>query len=138
MLNRVLVATLITSTLLSSNVLAHSKKHNALVISHPWTHEGAGHRAVIRMSIKNTGQKADRLLAVTCNQSTTSIVHGTQGSPNAIELPPTSITKLGPQGAFVALSGLKHALTAYDRIAVTLMFEDAGAVDVEVLVEPVE
>jgi copper(I)-binding protein len=42
---------------------------------------------------------------------------------------------LGAAGPGVVLSGLKRPLRAYDGFTLTLVFEKAGPVDVEVVVE---
>jgi len=55
----------------------------------------------------------------------------------AISVTPGSTTKLEPSGLHVMLLNLKAPLKVGDRFPLTLTFEKAGSVSVEVTVEPV-
>ncbi len=152
---RVLLIAVIAALATPVAALAHSKKHNLLDIQHPWTRESADRTAVVKMSIRNSGQTGDRLIAVVCKDAGSAGIHPLADPQTAgagkvdggadiktaaagIELPAHSVTKFEAVGPFIELTGLKRPLTAYDRIPLTLTFETAGSVEIEVMVEPDE
>jgi periplasmic copper chaperone A len=120
----------------ATSALAHSKKHGELTIQHPWVPEGGGTAAVVQMTIRNSGAKPDRLLAATSKAGSVSI--RTVAGADTVDVPAGAVTKLAAGSAYIELDGLKSPLTAYDRIPITLTFAIAGAVEVEVMVEPDE
>ena len=127
---------------------AHSHRHKSLQIVHPWTAATpsvaaprARADAAVYMKIKSRSGQPDRLLsATTAVADTVEIVAG-KGSSGAREpadtaiVIPTGQVDLTPTGPHVRLVGVKKRLDAYDTFLLTLIFERAGKVIVEVLVE---
>jgi periplasmic copper chaperone A len=85
--------------------------------------------------------KGDRLLGVTTAVALMTHLHSTvtEGDTSrmlpvegGIVLPPNGMTELAPGGLHVMLMNLSTALTVGDTIQVTLQFERAGAVTIDV------
>ena len=130
-----LAATLAVA-LAPSVVQAHDIKHQNLQIVHPWAHESGPSDAAtagVYMIIRNTGQTADRLVsASTARAAQTRLIASSQGG---LLVNPGQELKLTKNAGYVRLFGLKKPLYAYDNFQLTLVFEKAGRVDVEVQVE---
>lgn len=130
----------------TSLAAAHGIKTRSLEIVHPWAHETAapGGDAVVSMRIRNVGKRPDRLVGATSPAAdSVEIVSATPvapakpaaPAPPTISVPPGAVTELGRTGAHLVMKGLKARLTAYALVPVTLRFERAGAVAIEVMVE---
>lgn len=140
------VLALVASTSLA---LAHGVKTRSLEIVHPWAHETAapGGDAVVSMRIRNVGERPDRLVGATSPAAdSVEIVSATPVAPAkpaaaaappppTIPIPPGAVTELARTGAHLVMKGLKARLTAYAMVPVTLRFERAGAVAIEVMIE---
>jgi copper(I)-binding protein len=129
--------------------LAHAGAHEytagSLKIGHPWSRmtvtgqvAGAGY-----LKIENTGAAADRLVGASSPASDHEELHnmaldGTvmrMREVSAIELPAGQTVALEPGHMHLMLVGLKEPLKPGTRVPLTLKFEKAGAVPVELMVE---
>ena len=131
--------------LMSSNVMAHEFKAGDLTVDHPMAFEtapmamtGGGF-----MSITNTGDELDRLIAVRADFPKVEI-HQTvekdgvaQMLPvEAIEIAPGQTVTLQPGGFHVMFMGLDgRQLTEGEEVPATLVFEKAGDLAVVFKVE---
>lgn len=130
---------------ISGGVTAHGYKRKTLEIIHPWTSERAeanGRDAIVGLSIRNSGKQAERLqYAISPIADSVELrpdpANGAirPGAALTIEIKPGQEVHLRPSGAHVRLIGLKKSLTPYDTLPVTLVFERAGRIAVDVLVE---
>lgn len=129
--------------LIATGAQAHSHKFKQLEIVHPWCIEtsDAAKPVVVSMTIKNAGKRPDRLLsASTAVAAKAELREG--GTPEA-EGPVIRAVPVGGHGEVnlkrggphIVLSGMKKALSPYDSFFMTLRFERAGKVEVEVVVE---
>ncbi|MEW5962238.1 MAG: copper chaperone PCu(A)C [Pseudomonadota bacterium] len=129
----------------TSTVAAHSVKTRLLEIVHPWVHEttARGGDAVVSMRIRNNGKRPDRLIGATTPAATSiEIVASAPAAPAkpgatpppSLVIPPGAI-ELGRSSAHLVMKGLQAPLTAYAMVPMTLRFERAGAVEIEVMVE---
>lgn len=127
---------------------AHSHRHKSLQIVHPWTAATrsvaapqARTDAAVYMKIKSRSGQPDRLLsATTAVADTVEIVAGKAsggvGEPvNTSIVIPAGQVELTSTGPHVRLVGMRKRLDPYDTFQLTLIFERAGEVIVEVLVE---
>jgi len=132
--------------LIATPVPAHEVRAGELVIVHPYTIEPDSETATaadVYMTIRNTSDRADRLLSVSSPMAAVALSQlpgraaqpASAGGHSNLEIAPKSDTRLGPQGAHVALSGLKAPLYGYAGFALLLTFEKAGTVELDVLVE---
>ncbi len=130
---------------LASVVQAHDFTAGDLQIGHPWTRATAraGATAGAFMTIRNKGRTADRLLGVESGAADRLEIHESRMENNvmqmrpvqAIEIPAGGEVRLAPGGLHVMLFGTKQQFQQGQTIPVTLRFERAGRVLVELAVE---
>ena len=140
------LAGLVLAALLAAPAaLAYDYIHGNLKIAHPWARETprmarAGGAFLV---IENTGDTADRLLKATSPAAGRTEVHSVTMDGNvmrmreveAIDLAAKSKVELKPGGYHIMLMELKAPLKAGDKFPLTLTFEKAGDVTVEIVVE---
>ena len=125
--------------------LAHGFKAGSIEIEHPWaraTADGAGNGAAY-LVLKNEGKTADRLLSAASPAAAKVELHAhindngvmRMREVNAIDLAPDATVKLAPGGLHVMLLGLTEPLKKGKAVPLTLTFEKAGSVTVEVAVQ---
>lgn len=129
--------------LVAAPACAHEFTFKSLQILHPYTLEPEVQlpkTLPLYMTIRNTGRQTDRLLAVECPMAATATIARTAdpGAPSqtdGIMLPAESEVKFRPTGPFILLHDLKQSLEGYQYFPITLNFEIAGKMEIEVLVE---
>lgn len=150
MLNRIaaaLVAGLFLALPLAVSAGAHEYKLGDLKIVHPWARASAGNakNGAAFMTIENQGGAADRLVSASSPVAGMVELHThvmendvMQMRPvEAIDLTPGETTKLAPGGLHVMLMGLTETLVEESTFPLTLHFEEAGDITVEVVVSSV-
>lgn len=118
------------------SALAHDIKHKSLQIVHPWAHESTGAEAAsadVYMVIRNKGRGGDRLLSATSARAQQ--VQLVPVAADAFKIVAGQETKLGKATGFVRLLGLTKPIYMHDTFKLTLQFEKAGRIDVEVHIE---
>ena len=124
---------------------AHGYKLGTLEIGHPWTRAtpptaptGGGY-----LSIKNTGTEPDRLISASSPAAETVQVHEMKMEGNvmrmrplegALEIKPGETVTLAPGGMHMMMMGLKGPFKQGERVPLTLVFEKAGKIDIEMVV----
>jgi len=124
---------------------AHSYKLGALEIGHPWARAtpptaptGGGY-----LSVKNTGKTPDRLISVSSPAAEAVQVHEMKMEGNVmrmreldgpLEIKPGETVTLAPGGMHLMMMGLKEPLKQGEKVPLTLVFEKAGKIDVELVV----
>jgi periplasmic copper chaperone A len=127
---------------------AHDYKAQGLLIDHPWaratpqgTTVGAGY-----LTVRNRGKTADRLLSaatpvagkVEIHQMTVKDgVMTMRPVEGGIPIAPGKSVELKPGGYHLMLMDLKALLKAGENVPGSVVFEKAGKVDVEFVVEPI-
>lgn len=116
-----------------------------LKIARPWARETArmARAGGAFMTIENTGGTPDRLLKAASPVAARTEVHTVIQDGDvmrmrevpALDLAPKSKVELKPGGYHVMLMELKAPLKAGDRFPLTLTFEKAGTVTVDITVE---
>ena len=131
------VATVIAViTGLPASSFAHEVTYKAMAIVHPWVHETEVSEARLSVRLKNRGHASERLLrASTPIAETVAILDSKGMKMSGVRIPVGGELMLKSGGIQVALSGLKKPLRAYETFALTLVFERAGPVTVQVMVE---
>ncbi len=118
-----------------------------IIIAHPYSHPTAapGVPAVGFITLTNTGNKADRLLAVDSPDAesieihTSEINHGVmqmRALPQGVALPAGKTVALAHGGMHLMLFGLKAPLAAGGTVPITLKFQHAAAMTTQLDVEP--
>lgn len=135
----------ICGLLLAVPAFAHEIVAGTLVIHHPWsraTPAGAT-TAAVYMMLHNKGDKPDRLIGAETDIAATAQIHlmnmdngiMTMRQVDGVDIPPAGSAEMAPHGLHIMLTGLKKPLAEYDTFDMTLIFQQAGRVTVEVEVE---
>jgi copper(I)-binding protein len=139
-LARVMAASALLS-ILAFAAHAHAYKIGAIEIGHPWTRatpKGADSAAGY-FTIENNGGTSDTLIGVTMMGAKSSTIHemATSGGKMTmtpipeLSIPAGKTVKLAPgELHHIMFEGLKKPLKEGDKISGTLVFKDAGAVDI--------
>ncbi len=138
---------LITALLISTAAHAHGVTAGDIEIIHPNIPQPAATAKAAGgfMGIANSGAEADRLIGVETDASAKAELHisevGADGVAkmthlDSIEIPAGDTVLLEPGGLHVMLMGLKGTLTEGDMVKATLIFEHAGRIEVEFMVDP--
>jgi copper(I)-binding protein len=144
---------LLLAVLMSPALLAQALDFSVgeLQIEHPWSREmpPSAPSAAAYFVVHNQGAAADRLLGVQTPVAGTAELHQVVHADGVmkmqrvqnVEIPASGAAKFAPMGYHVMLFNLKQSLRDGERFPLTLTFEKAGAVEVEVAVQkepPVE
>ena len=141
-----LLPALITLLAMTTYATAHQIVGGDLVIGHPYTVEPAdGVRAVdVYMTIRNTSTTPDRLTGVACALAGATALEidtepkstdGASSQVAGVDIGGLQEVALGPRGIHIRLRGLNGSLAGYLYFPMSLIFERAGKVDIEVMVE---
>ncbi|PWC78037.1 copper chaperone PCu(A)C [Azospirillum sp. TSH64] len=130
----------------AGTALAHGFKAGAIEIGHPWARATApsAPNGGAYLSLTNTGTTEDRLVGASTPAAEKAELH-THLNENGvmkmrevaggIPVPAGEAVKLAPGGLHIMLLGLKQPLVKGAHIPMTLRFEKAGTVEVEIAVE---
>jgi periplasmic copper chaperone A len=138
---------LATALILASPAFAHEVTVGDLQIIHPHIPQPAATAKAAGgfMAIVNNGSEADRLIGVETDIAMKSEVHesrvdangvGTMTHVDAVEIPPGETVNLEHGGYHVMLMGLTGPLTEGEMHKATLIFERAGRVEIEFMIDP--
>ena len=127
---------------------AHSYQAGDITIGHPHARATAPGQPTggAYLRVENRGTQADRLMSASAGVSKSVELHQMQmqgdvmrmRQVDAIEIPANKSVALEPGGLHIMLVGLKAPLKEGDRFPMTLTFEKAGEVKVDVVVEGVK
>lgn len=139
------VSVLLSVLFLSSPAWAHKEKSEHLTISHPWSRATASSQKVgaVFMTITTNGSNEDRLIGAQSPDAETAQIHGhtmvndvmRMRPVDGVAIPADSEAVLEPGGFHIMLIGLKAPLFEETVIPLTLEFEKAGKVEIEVVIE---
>jgi copper(I)-binding protein len=135
------IAATVIASLLSASVMAANSKIGSLEIIGPWsraTPKGAT-TAIGYMSIKNNGTTPDRLIGGSVDFASGFQLHSMmmEGSVSkmrelkGVDIGPGQTIDFKPGGSHVMFVGVKHPLTQGGHVKGTLIFEQAGTVQIE-------
>jgi hypothetical protein len=143
-LRRLALAALVA--ILALPAFALDYKLGAIEIGQPWTRatpptaeSGGGY-----LVLKNTGTTPDRLIAVKSPAADKVEIHEMKMDGNimrmrevekGIEIPPGATVELKPGGFHVMFMGLKAPFAKEAKVPLTLVFEKAGSIDVDLMVQ---
>src|ERR1700730_10710046 len=143
-LRRLALAALVA--ILALPAFALDYKLGAIEIGQPWTRatpptaeSGGGY-----LVLKNTGTTPDRLIAVKSPAADRVEIHEMKMDGNimrmrevekGIEIPPGATVELKPGGSHVMFMGLKAPFAKEAKVPLTLVFEKAGSIDVDLMVQ---
>lgn len=134
--------------LAANSAAAHDYKAGSLEIKHPWaraTPKGAKVAGGF-MRIVNTGSMPDRLIGGSSPAAGKFEIHemSMDGGvmkmrplPNGLEIKPGQTVELKPGSFHIMFMGLKQPFEKGQSVKGTLVFEKAGALEVEYVIEAV-
>ena len=141
------ILTLAAALLLAVPALAHEVKVGDLEFIHPNIPQPAASAKAAGgyVSIVNEGTEADRLIGVETDIAAKAEVHeskvdangiGTMDPVPALEIPAGETVSLDRGGYHIMFMGLTGTLTEGEMRKVTLVFEHAGRVEIEFMIDP--
>ena len=141
-----LSAAFLAVSLLATPSFAREYTLGSIEILHPWSRAtpATAPSAGGFLTVVNKGTAPDRLLAVQSPAADKVQIHemkmdGTvmrmRELDNGVALPPGQTVELKPGGYHVMFIGLKAPFAKGQKVPATLVFEKAGKVDIEFLVE---
>ena len=135
---------LLAGFMLAGSAHAHSHKFKSLEVVHPWCIEtsDAAKPVAVFMTIRNAGGRPDKLLRASTSMAAKAELRNGGAAPGAegkviasVAVGSRGEVDLKRGGPHILLSGMKKELGAYDTFVMTLVFERAGKLEVEVQVE---
>lgn len=141
------ILALAASLLLAGPVLAHEVTVGDLEIIHANIPQPAASAKAAGgfMAITNKGTETERLVGVEADFAAKAETHesrvddngvGTMQHVDTIEIPPGQTVNLEHGGYHIMFMGLKDSLTEGEMLKATLIFERAGRVEIEFMVDP--
>lgn len=131
-----------------SSSFAHDYSIGELKIDHPWSRALPPNAAAgaAYFVLHNQGKTADRLLGAQTPRATKTEIHTMlqlgevmkMQQLDSVGIPAGGEAKFAPGGTHLMLFGLQKPLVAGERFPLTLQFEKAGKVDVEVKIEAID
>ncbi|WP_206118773.1 copper chaperone PCu(A)C [Chromobacterium fluminis] len=132
--------------LLSAGAMAHEFKLGDMKIGHPWSRAmpESSPTGGVYLSLNNRGKTADKLLSASTPRAAKAELHTHLNDNGVMRMREVAggvavaagqEVKFAPGSYHVMLMGLKQPLRVGDRFPLTLRFEKAGSVTVEVVVE---
>ena len=135
----------VCAALVASPALAHEIVSGNLVIHHPWSRAtpAGAKTAAVYMMLHNKGDSPERLVGAETDVAESAEFHMmnmdngimTMRRLDGIDIPAAGSAELAPHALHIMLFGLKRPLAEYDTFFLTLIFEHAGRVKIEVEVE---
>ncbi len=130
----------------SGNAVAHEFKIGDLRIEHPWSRAVVAKAATAAgyLAIHNIGKEPDRLVGASTPHARAVEIHEMTMTDNVmrmrpvaggIEIRPGEAVRIAPNGLHLMIIGPDDNFVQGARIPMTLEFEKAGKVDVELAVE---
>lgn len=144
-MKKILAITAVAAFVAAGGAPAHDYQLRTLYIDHPFaraTPPGARSGGVF-LSVENKGDSADRLLRVSTPVAGTAELHQMvldagvmrMRAIAGLDVKPGDRLVLQPGGYHVMLMNLKQPLQAGENFPLTLSFEKAGSIEVNVVVE---
>ena len=137
------ILTLLCSLFFATPLFAHEYTAGDITIKHPMSPATTGKTSAGYMMISNTSAVADRLIAAEADfprveMHNTIVTDGVakMQKQTAIEIPAGGQAQFAPGGLHIMFMGLSQHLMDGDSIPATLVFENAGRVDITFHVKP--
>jgi len=122
----------------------HDTNHGSLTLIHPWTRAArAGGQGAGFMAIRNNGDQPDRLVSATTPAAPTVELHTHVRDGDVMRMRPVTdisvpagqTVRLQPGGLHLMFIGLFQELRQGQSVPVTLVFERAGSVTVQMEIQ---
>jgi copper(I)-binding protein len=133
-----------TLAIIALPAVAHDYTAGDVAIGHPWTRAaGANGNGAAFMQLRNTGAQPDRLISASTPAARTVELHTMTRDGDVMRMRPVQdipvpaggAVALQPGGFHIMMIGLTAPMNQGSRVPLTLRFERAGEVQVELAVE---
>ncbi len=123
---------------------ADEAKAGSIAVSDAWARATSGTNGAVYAMIHNNGDKPDRLVGVSTSVAAMAHLHqtvttngvSTMHDVDGLDIPAHGMAMIKPGGYHLMLMGLARPLAVGQTFPVTLKFEHAGEVTVQVTVKP--
>ena len=132
----------------SASAIAGEVRKGDLLVDHAWTRATAGGQRVAAgyLEIRNGGKAPDRVIGASTPAAERIELHVVvkegevmkMRQVDSFDIPPGGRMELKPRGPHLMIMGVRRAFAKGERIPVTLKFEKAGDVPVELAVEAID
>lgn len=132
---------------IAAHEMKHDMKHAGIMVEKPWARASAGpaKAGAAYLSITNMGDDVDRLINVKSDLANRTEIHThmmeggimRMQQVDGIDVAPGTPTVLQPGGVHIMFMGLKKPFMEGQKLPLTLVFEKAGAVEIEFVVQGV-
>ncbi len=150
-MKRLLAAAIVAATAVTTGYAHHDGdrfKVGDLMVSHAYTYENAAtaHATRVYLTIENVGAEGDRLTGASVDFATRVLFEGqaidAEGTLavteiNAVSIAPGQTLTFQPGAIWIELEGVKRTFEHGEHFYMTLTFETAGTVEIEVEIEEV-
>jgi copper(I)-binding protein len=134
---------------LAAHHAGEALKAGSLVISHAWMYEnaGMGHSTSVFLTIDNQGAAPDRLIAAETGFADHAVLQAQTLSAEgvleikdvaALQVNPGQVLTLKPGVVWLELESVHQTFEHGEHFDLTLTFEKAGRIEVEVEIEPLD
>jgi len=142
-------AVLLVSTLVSSGAVASDMDHHhGVVVEQAWARAtpGAAKSGAAYVTLSNHGDEVDRLIEVKSDLAARTEIHTHVMTDNVmkmmkveggVEIEPGSPTVFKPGGLHIMFMGLNQPFVEGETLPVTLVFEKAGEMTIDVTVQSI-
>lgn len=151
-MRKLLLSSALFSLGLACPAIAHHDgeiyKQGDLVVSHAWMHENAAmaHSTSVYLTVDNQGSEADRLIGAKVDFADAVFQAQTVGADGTLEvrdisgikIEPDQVLTLKPGVVWIELEGVRRMFGHGEHFDMTLTFEKAGTVEIEVEIEPLD
>lgn len=141
----ILAAVFSVILLTATQAVAEGMKHEGVMVEQPWARASAGQAkaGAAFMTIVNMGPHADRLIAAKSDLAARTELHThlmeggvmKMRQVDGIDVAPGTPTELQPGGYHVMFMGLKKPFIEGETLPLTLIFEKAGPMNVDFVVQ---
>jgi len=145
---RSLAALVIFTVAVSQTLLAQAddNKQGSLTVVHPWSRATAPSQKAggVFLRIENASGLPDRLIGIETDMADTASLHAMirdgdimkmRPVEGGIEVPANGTVELAPGGMHVMLIGLREQLIKETTLPLTLIFDRAGRVEIQAVIE---
>jgi periplasmic copper chaperone A len=121
--------------LLPVTAWAHSFTLGTLAIGHAWVRPTTGSETEAMMPIANGGTSGDALIGAKSVVADHIEFRGDKKKFEKFDVPVGRPMPMRPKGLHLVLVGLKAPVVLGTKVPITLVFEKAGSIDIEMFVE---
>jgi len=142
-----MTAFLCAAFLVASHADADQTKNNGIMVEESWARATAGpaKAGAAYFTVANMGEETDRLVAVKSELAKRTEIHNhlmedgvmKMRHVDAVEVAPGTPTVLQPGGLHIMFMGLHKPFVKGETLPMTLVFEKAGEIDIEFVVQGV-